>query len=92
MQPPAPRLRPHSSEEPEALHLLRTAISGGDWELARSAVELVAGCAAPTSLEETRDRLDALTTVLNAARAGRAHLVDSAVRVTAAKRFQDGGR
>jgi hypothetical protein len=52
----------------------------------------MAGCAAPTSLEETRDRLDALTTVLNAARAGRAHLVDSAVRVAAAKRFQDGGR
>jgi predicted ATPase len=81
-------LRP-SSEHPEALRLLRTAIGGGDWELARSAAELVAGSAIPHTAEALQERMRILSDLLNGARAGRAHLADSLARVSAAKRFQE---
>jgi len=82
---------PHRSEETEPLRLLRTAIAGGDWELARSAATLVAAESVPTSVEGLKRHAEALHEVLNAARAGRAHLVDSLARVTAATRFQGAG-
>jgi hypothetical protein len=82
------KLPPHSSEEPEPIRLLRTAIGSGDWDLARSAVTLVAFGSLPDSAEELKARAEVLRELLNAARAGRAHLVDSLARVSAAKRFQ----
>jgi hypothetical protein len=90
MQAQAHRSPPPSSEEPEALRLLRAAIGGGDWELARSAAELAADGAMPYSAEALQERAGILSGLLNAARAKRAHLVDSLTRVNAAKRFQDG--
>jgi hypothetical protein len=78
----------HSSEEPEPLRLLRTALGGGDWETARSAAELVAFASLPASAEGLQARAEALQELLNAARAGRAHLADSLARVSAARRFQ----
>jgi hypothetical protein len=89
MQAQAHRSLQPSSEHPEALGLLHTAIGGGDWELARSAAELVAGSAIPHTAEALQERLRILSGMLNGARAGRAHLGDSLARVTAAKRFQD---
>jgi hypothetical protein len=85
------QLPQHSSEEAEPLQLLRTAVAGGDWELARSAATLVAAGSLPASAEGLKRHVDALVEILNAARAGRAHLVDSLTRVTAATRFQDAG-
>jgi hypothetical protein len=89
MEAQAARFRPHNSDEPEAIRLLRTAISGGDWELARSSAELVAGGAVPATAEALQERCRILSDLLNAARAKRAHLVDAQARVNAAKRFQD---
>ena len=82
---------PHNSEEAEPLRLLRTAIAGGDWELARSAAALVAAGSLPASAEGLKRHVDALVEILNAARAGRAHLADSLARVSAATRFQGAG-
>jgi hypothetical protein len=79
---------PHRSEEPERLRVLRTAIGGGDWELARAAAEEIAAERLPASAEGLKARAETLTELLNAARAGRAHLVDSFSRVNAARRFQ----
>jgi hypothetical protein len=78
----------HSSEEPESLRVLRSAIGGGDWELARAAAERMAAEPLPTSAEELKQHAVALQELLNTARAGRAHLVDSVTRVSAARRFQ----
>ena len=79
---------PHSSEQPERLRVLRTAIRGGDWELARASAEEMAAERLPATAEGLKARADALAELLNAARAGRAHLVDSLSRVNAARRFQ----
>ena len=79
---------PQRSEEPERLRTLRTAIGAGDWDLARASVEEMAAERLPGSAEELKARAEALTGLLNAARAGRAHLVDSLSRVSAARRFQ----
>ena len=79
---------PHNSEEPEALRLLRTAIGSGDWELARTSAERMAVDPLPGSAEGLKTHAETLRELLNAARAGRAHLADSLARVTAAKRFQ----
>jgi hypothetical protein len=83
------QLLQHSSEEPEPLRVLRTALGSGDWELARAAAELAAGGSLPDSAEGLKARAEILGELLNAARAGRAHLVDSLARVRAATRFQD---
>lgn len=79
---------PHSSEEPERFRVLRTAIGGGDWELARASAEEMAAERLPATAEGLKARAEALSELLNAARAGRAHLVDSLLRVNAARRFQ----
>jgi len=79
---------PHRSEEPEPLRVLRTAIGGGDWELARATAEEMAAERLPATAEGLKARAEALAELLNAARAGRAHLVDSLSRVNAARSFQ----
>ena len=83
--------RLHSSEEQEPLRLLRTAIGSGDWDLARASAELLAGERLPASAEGLKAHAEALGELLNSARAGRAHLVDSFARVRAATRFQCAG-
>jgi len=82
---------PHNSEETEPLRLLRSAIAGGDWELARASAGLLADERLPASAEGLKERVEALRELLNAARAGREHLAGSLARVSAAKRFQSGG-
>lgn len=67
---------------------MRAAIGGRDWQQARTAAELMAAGPLPASAEELKARAEALGELLNAARAGRAHLVDSLARVRAARRFQ----
>ena len=80
---------PHNSKEQDPLQILRKAIGSGDWELARSASERLASAAAPDSAEGLKAQVETLVELLNAARAGRAHLADSLSRVNAARRFQD---
>ena len=83
-----PSIPPRSDPEP-AIARLRRAIEAGDWPLARSVAQQLAGDPMPEDAEALARRLRQLGELLSAARASRAQLADSLARVRAAVRFGD---